>query len=280
MDGTKTPVRPSASAEAFSDQRWRRHLRIVLVASRNSLNIGAAARAMSNFGFEDLWCVRPYEPSFRSAASAVGASAVMRAARVSDHLDEALADVEVVIGCTGLESRRQRHVQRLLPAAGKVIRTALDTRRAALLFGSEKSGLTNDDLSHCDWVLSIPTSEDCPSMNLGQAVAVCCYEISRHLAAEPSLRHSEGVSVGVRNRILGQLLPLLKTSGFLHGDGTEAQTRRLRRFIGRLRLAPEDARMLQAILHQVGWRLNQAENTDDPQSQPAAKRCESEQVVG
>ena len=249
---------------------WRDNLRIVLVSSRNSLNIGAAARAMYNFGFADLWCVRPYEPAFRAARSAVGAAAVLDDARVTADLAEALSDAELVVGSSGLESRRQRHVRRELPSGAIPIRTHLESRKAALVFGSEKFGLSNDDLSHCDWILSIPTSDDCPSMNLGQAVAVCCYEIARNARPQASLKTPAGVSAGVRERILGILLPILRDSGFLQEDRAEEQTRKLRRFVSRLRLAPEDARMLQAILRQVDWKLR------NPRRQSVPARTDGE----
>ncbi|MDE0127377.1 MAG: RNA methyltransferase [Bryobacterales bacterium] len=234
---------------------WQDNLRIVLVSSRNSLNIGAAARAMYNFGFSDLWCVRPYDRAFRAARSAAGAASVLRNACVAGDLAEAIADAELVVGSSGLEARKQRHVRRELPGGAIPIRTHLETRKAALLFGSEKFGLSNEDLSHCDWIVSIPTSDDCPSMNLGQAVAVCCYEIARHAAPQVRLQTPAGVSAGVRERILGMMLPILRSSGFLHANGAEEQTRKLRRLVSRLRLAPEDARMLQAILRQVDWKL-------------------------
>lgn len=236
---------------------WRDNLRVVLVQPRNPLNIGAAARAMYNFGFANLWCVSPYEKAFRSARSAAGATAVLTRARVADGLAEALAGVELVVASSGLDSRRQQHVCRVLPRGADAIRTHLESRKAALVFGSEKFGLSNDDLSHCDWVLSIPTEESCPSMNLGQAVAVCCYEIARHSAPRAGLQTPATVSAGVRERILQLLLPVLDASGFLHQDGVATQTRKLRRFVGRLRLAPEDGRMMMAILRQVDWKLRQ-----------------------
>ena len=237
---------------------WQDNLRIVLVSTRNSLNIGAAARAMYNFGFSDLRCVRPYERAFRAARSAAGASAVLERARVTETMAEALGEAELVVASSGLEARKQRHVLRILPSGADAIRTHLEARKAALVFGSEKFGLSNDDLSYCDWILSIPTSDDCPSMNLGQAVAVCCYEIARNAAPQAHLQTPAGVSANARERILRMLLPILRDSGFLHEDGVETQTRKLRRFISRLRLAPEDARMLQAILRQVDWKLRNA----------------------
>ena len=252
---------------------WKGNLRVVLVESRNSLNIGAAARAIYNFGFADLWCVRPYEPAFRTARSAAGAAEVLQQAHITHDLAEAVSEADLVVACSSLDSRRQRHVQRQLPAGGNAIRTHIEDRKAALVFGSEKFGLSNDDLSHCDWVLSIPTNEACPSMNLGQAVAVCCYEIARNAVTQERLKTPASVTAGVRERILSLLLPILQVSGFLHDEGIEERTRKLRRFVSRLRLAPEDGRMLMAILRQIDWKLAQPKTpaSDAECGNPAAK---------
>jgi len=174
-------------------------------------------------------------------------------------------------------------VQRRLPAGGDAIRTHIEDRKAAMVFGSEKFGLSNDDLSHCDWVLSVPTDEACPSMNLGQAVAVCCYAIARNAVPQESLQTPATVPAGVRERILSLLMPILQESGFLHDEGIEERTRKLRRFVSRLRLAPEDGRMLLAILRQIDWKLahpgspaSEAESSAGPASEMPA----SQQVVG
>ena len=106
-------------------------------------------------------------------------------------------------------------MQRSLPDAGHALRTHLEDRPAALVFGSEKSGLSNEQLSHCDWVLHIPTEDDCPSMNLGQAVALCCYEIARVARAVPRLKTPASISAGERDLILKMLMPVLERSGFV-----------------------------------------------------------------
>ncbi len=172
-----------------SPWQWR----IVLVRPRNPLNIGAAARAMANFGFSDLVVVEPHEPVWRETRSAVGAEGIVRSARAVADFEEAIADRTLVVGTT---SGSRRNLDReLVPldslgewlreSAGKVKRGGSaragkgTRRRAALLFGSEKTGLSNDCLSHCHALVRIPTTPDCPSMNLGQAVAVCCYELAR-----------------------------------------------------------------------------------------------------
>ena len=236
---------------------WQRNLRVILVRSRNSLNIGAAARAMFNFGFSSLWLVEPYDAAFRKARSAVGAAEVLRDARVTSDLAEALGEASLIVGASGVEGRVQRQVQRSLPDAGHALRTHLEDRPAALVFGSEKSGLSNEQLSHCDWVLHIPTEDDCPSMNLGQAVALCCYEIARVARAVPRLKTPTSISAGERDLILKMLMPVLERSGFVLPGQRPSQLLKVRRWIGRLRLAPTDARFLMGMLRQIGWKLGQ-----------------------
>jgi tRNA/rRNA methyltransferase len=211
---------------------------------------------MLNFGFSRLWLVRPYDVAFRAARSAVGAAEVLERARVTQDLAEALGGASLVVGTSGVEGRSQHHVQRLLPEGSHALRTHLKLRDAALLFGSEKHGLGNIALSYCDWVISIPTDENCPSMNLGQAVAVCCYELARHAKAIPALQTPASASAEQRARIVETLLPVLEQSGFLKPDARRTQTEKIRRLVNRMRLAPADARMLQAMIRQVQWKLD------------------------
>ncbi len=163
------------------------HLRVVLVATRNPLNIGAAARAMSNFGCTHLRLVNPYDPAYREAVSAVGAAPVLANAEQFPTVAEAVADCTLVVGTTAAGRRELHHQLCTLEAAARIILQQLARKpaarpkknRVALLFGSEKTGLSNEDLSHCHWLLRIPTREAHRSMNLGQAVAVCLYELAR-----------------------------------------------------------------------------------------------------
>ena len=128
-------------------------LRVVLVAPRNPLNIGAAARAMSNFGFPRLRVVNPYEVAFREARSAVGASALLAAAEEFKTVAEAVADCSLVVGTTAVARRELQHPLRRLEDGARLIRKQLASSRVALLFGSEKVGLRNEDLSQCHWLL-------------------------------------------------------------------------------------------------------------------------------
>src|SRR5512143_4072834 len=158
-------------------------LRVVLVSPRNPLNIGAAARAMSNFGCTELRLVNPYEVAFREARSAVKAHKVLEKAKEYPTLGEAVADCELVVGTTSIGHRVPEHPLRRLELGGKIIARKLASAPVALLFGSEKFGLSNEDMSHCHWLMRIPTREEHGSMNLGQAVAVCLYELMRRTEA-------------------------------------------------------------------------------------------------
>ena len=127
-------------------------LRVVLVSTRNPLNIGAAARAMSNFGFLHLRVVNPYELAFREARSAVSAAPLLARAEEFKSLAEAVADCSLVVGTTALSRREPQHAVRDLREGGRLIRKRLAAGRVALLFGSEKRGLSNEDLCHCHWM--------------------------------------------------------------------------------------------------------------------------------
>ncbi len=170
----RSPVAP-VEADSFP----LADLRVVLVSPRNPLNIGAAARAMSNLGFTRLRLVTAYEIAFKGARSAVHASHILERAEQFDNLADAVADCSLVVGTSAVGPRELDHPLRRLEYGGRLIRKHLATAPAALVFGSEKFGLGNDDLSHCDWVMRIPTRREHRSMNLGQSVAVCLYELSR-----------------------------------------------------------------------------------------------------
>ncbi len=160
---------------------------VVLVRARNPSNIGAVARAMHDFGFRHLRVVNEYAVPFEAARSAVDASEVLGAAVIFGSVAEAVADCTAVVGTTAVGERVLQHPLRALPeAAGEIERHLAEQAgagRVALLFGSEKTGLSNEELSHCQWLLTIPMQQHeelrYPSMNLGQAVAVCLYELVR-----------------------------------------------------------------------------------------------------
>jgi tRNA/rRNA methyltransferase len=254
-------------------------LRVVLVNTRNPLNIGAATRAMSNFGFSRLRVVNPYELAFREARSAVGAAPLLAAAEEFKSVAEAVADCSLVVGTTAVGSRELQHPLRRLEQGAPLIRKRLATSPVALLFGSEKRGLSNEDLSHCHWLLRIPTSEEHRSMNLGQAVAVCLYEISRDPKASARTEKAITAASGDLERITAVLIDVLHASGYLksqspgtrktHADrkpGTHSREQsevataslweeKIRRLVRRLNLSTIDAELLLGMIRQVRWSI-------------------------
>lgn len=241
----------------------RARLRVVLVGSRNPLNIGAAARAMANFGFGRLRVVSPYEVAFREARSAVDAEAVVRSAEEFGTVAEAVADCGLVVGTTGGAGRQRRdplvRLERGAEAIREQLRAGAETGAGvAVVFGSEKVGLRNEDLGHCGMLMRIPTGEEQPSMNLGQAVAVVLYELIRdetvgagaaeggETAAAEALATAEE-----RERLVRVLAEGLRESGYRQRDeaGTEEKVRRL---VGRMGGTAEDLREWLGVWRRLG----------------------------
>jgi TrmH family RNA methyltransferase len=231
------------------------NLVVVLVRPRNPLNIGAAARAMSNFGAHQLRLVNPYAVAFREARSAVGASSVLKSAEEFNNVADAVADCSLVVGTTAVRNRVLQHpVHQLGLATGKKILRQVKKSRLALLFGSEKIGLTNDDFSHCHWLLTIPTHAEHISMNLGQAVAVCLYELARSKAPKVSAT-IELATAGDTEQITRTLLAALQISGYIK-PGTEAMfEKKARRLIRKFNLEAYDAKLLLGMIRQIMWKL-------------------------
>jgi len=230
-------------------------LRVVLVATRNPLNLGAAARAMSNFGFTHLRVVNPYELAFREARSAVGASALLANAEEYKSVAEAVADCTLVVGTTAVGHRELQHPLRRLEYGARLIRKQLASGRVAMLFGSEKVGLSNEDLSHCHWLMRIPTREEHSSMNLGQAVAVCLYELVRDVKAARSAEKSQRATAGEAERITAVLLEALHASGYVKPSTAATTAEKVRRLVRRLSLQAADAEVLLGMLRQIAWKL-------------------------
>lgn len=234
-------------------------LRVVLVATRNPLNIGAAARAMSNFGFPRLRVVNPFEAAFREARSAVGASSVLAKAEEYATVAEAIADCTLVVGTTAVRHRQLQHTLRRLEDGARLIRKRLRTGRVALLFGSEKFGLSNKALSHCHWLMRVPTSEENISMNLGQAVAVCLYELIRETKAARQAEKTDLATAADIERITEMLLEALRASGFLSRRRVADADQRIRRLVRRLDIPARDAVIWLGILRQILWKLRSGE---------------------
>jgi TrmH family RNA methyltransferase len=225
-------------------------IEVVLVSPRNPLNIGAAARAMANFGFEHLSVVAPYEAHWREAQSAVGAESILQNATRAESLAKAVADCTLVVGTGTLARRKAEQPVVALPELGERVGSELARGgQIALVFGSEKRGLTRDDLSYCHLLSVIPTEAAQPSMNLGQAVAVCLYELAAGVEPHPKFpgESSEGAdplpaTSGELDRLAGVIEEVMLAADYSPEEMRSANRRDLRLLLRRLAMNGTDAR--------------------------------------
>jgi TrmH family RNA methyltransferase len=233
---------------------------VVLVRARNPNNIGAVARAMHDFGFRHLRIVNEYAVPFETARSAVDASEVLAGAAVFGSVGDAVADCTVVVGTTAVGERALQHPLLVLPEAAERIGSELAGEgRVALLFGSEKTGLSNEELSHCHWLLTIPMQEHAevrhPSMNLGQAVAVCLYELVRGRGMAAVSGVGAAASAGEVERLTALLTEMLEETGYTKRHPANCDEGQVRRLVLRMGLTASDAPVWMGILRQVLWRV-------------------------
>jgi tRNA/rRNA methyltransferase len=254
---------------------------VVLVRARNPGNIGAAARAMHDFGFSRLRVVNEYAAPFEGARSAIDASEVLARAVRCASVAEAVADCTLVAGTTAVGERNLQHKLLELAEAAPLIRTELrrepaqrtsaatdesapaegdNAPRVALLFGSEKTGLSNDELSHCDWLLTVPMQQRVgvrhASMNLGQAVAVCLYELARNESVTDNITNSrEPPDAAALERMTALLTELLEKTGYPRRHPGQSDAATVRRLLRRMGVDAQDALVWQGILRQALWKL-------------------------
>ncbi len=232
---------------------------------------------MHDFGFTDLRIVNPYQVPLEAARSAVDASAVLQGASSHPTVAEAVADCSLTLGTTAVGERRLEHpLESLAAAAGRIVAELAETAppsevvagepqqvgpRVALLFGSEKTGLSNDELSHCHALLTIPMQLHDgmrhPSMNLGQAVAVCLYELVRDAPLPPRGPAGELVTGETTERLRDLLTQVLHQADYAIHHPANATEADLRRLVLRLRLTRADAPVWLGMLRQILWKLRQ-----------------------
>jgi TrmH family RNA methyltransferase len=239
------------------DERGR--ICVVLVRARNPNNIGAVARAMHGFGFTDLRLVNDYSVTLERARSAVDAAEILAQAKLFASLPEAVADCQLVVGTTAVGERKREHPLYALPEGGNLVCSALASSRVALLFGSEKTGLSNEALSHCHWLMTIPMHQSPgirhASMNLGQAAAVCLYELIRETEALPLNEARVMASAADLERVTGLLAEVLAAIGYARRRPASAEPGEVRRMVRRLHLNQSDARRWIGVLRQLLWKM-------------------------
>jgi TrmH family RNA methyltransferase len=215
---------------------------------------------MANFGFSRLRVVNPYDVAFREARSAVGAASLLQSAEQFSSVAEAVADSMLVVGTTAVGHRELQHTLRRLEYGSRLMLRALAQAPVALLFGSEKFGLSNDDLSYCHWLMRIPTVSQNLSMNLGQAVALCLYELARDpkAASEPPVKQIAPATAGETDQIALLLLEVLRRAGYTKPLTAVSTEEKVRRLVRRLNIAARDAPVLLGMMRQILWRIGKS----------------------
>ncbi|MGH8006237.1 MAG: RNA methyltransferase [Candidatus Binatia bacterium] len=250
------------------------NLRIVLVRPKHSGNIGAVARAMRNLGIRDLALVNPAQLCRESAETmAVHARDLLDTMQVHTSLRAAVADCGVVVGTTcrpGLYRDGALTPRALAPQ----LVAAAAVNRVALVFGPEDSGLFNDDLQLCHRLMIIPTDPTYASLNVAQAVLLCCYEVFLAAQDGEAVKSSRPLAVAERQELMYEKLQgaLLKI-GFLHSDNPAHIMFALRRMLGRAGLEERDVQILLGLARQIDWYAGN-ENSKligTPRGKPASR---------
>ncbi|HFD80371.1 MAG TPA: RNA methyltransferase [Gammaproteobacteria bacterium] len=224
----------------------------VLVETSHPGNIGAAARAMKNMGLEDLRLVRPQHfPSAEATARASGADDLLARARCFEHLDEAIADAQLVIGASARS--RTLPLPMLDPRrCAALVEQQPTTTRVALLFGRERSGLSNEEMDRCHYLVHIPTNPDYPSLNIAAALQVIAYEL-RMAAGTTAVeeRVVDHASARQMEQFYEHLERTLVELEFLDPHNPRQLMRRLRRLFNRARPDQNEINILRGILTAV-----------------------------
>jgi tRNA/rRNA methyltransferase len=220
---------------------------------------------MRDFGFSDLRFVNEYAAPFEAAQleatkSAVGAADVMKAARAFASVGDALADCTLAIGTTAIGGRQlSRPVLPLADAAMEIInQLASPGSQVALIFGSEKTGLTNEQLSHCQMLVNIPMFAPSDarhlSMNLGQAVAVCLYELGRGGFEDardlPAIQETQ-ITADARERLTQMLVDAMEATGYSRRFPANAREHVVRQLAMQLGKNQDEAVTWMGFLRQV-----------------------------
>ncbi len=243
------------------------NISVVLVETQKGGNIGSAARAMKNMGLQHLKLVSPREGMNEQCQRRAGkAIDLVTSAKIYATLDEAVEDENIVIGTTSARKRKgkqkthtPREIAPRLCEYGK-------SQRVALVFGPERSGLTDAHLARCQYLVSIPASPDSPVLNLAQAVQVLSYEI---FTAQPPESDSsfQLASDGEREEMFADMQRVLVDIGFLNSQNPDHIMRSIRRFLGRADLTSRDVRILRGMMSQMEWYVD-GQSADRPQLTP------------
>ncbi len=217
---------------------------------------------MANFGFIHMRVVAPYEPHWREARSAVGAPQLLANAQESNSLAESIRDCTLVLGTGTLTHRKPEQPAVSLDQLAPLVAESLHRgERIALIFGPEKHGLTRENLSWCNYLVEIPTDPRQPSMNLGQAAAVCLYELATRIeipvdSVDLHKNAEEPAPASGNLDVLADLIEEVMIAANYSPKAMQAANRHdLRLMLRRLHFNAADIRRALGLFRRILWRL-------------------------
>ena len=233
------------------------NVRIVLVGPLYGGNVGSICRAMANMGLSDLVLVAPAENLNYAEARmmAVAADAILEGRREVATLDEAVGDCGLVMGTTVRPGLYRQHVKTPREWAPSILASAA-VNKVALVFGRENSGLTNAELAICTNLIQIPSAPDYQSLNLAQAVMVCCYELFvASETFEPVLEKSPECPTQTREHMFKMWREMLLEVGFMNDQQADHMMLGIRRIFSRAPLTTDDVNILMGMARQLQWKI-------------------------
>ncbi|HIK18301.1 MAG TPA: RNA methyltransferase [Leptolyngbyaceae cyanobacterium M33_DOE_097] len=262
-------------------------LTIVLVEPAGARNVGMIARVMKNFGLRKLVLVKPHcDPHSEEAQHmAVHAGDVLAAATIAPSLPEALTGCQRAIATTARPRSLSTPLENPREALPWLINEPATQIASALIFGPEDRGLSNDELNYAQRFVGIPSDDAYPSLNLAQAVGVCCYELYQWaIAQQPTPDFSPGTewvntpNTAPLDQLEGfyqQLEAVLLKIGYLYPHTATSRMQKFRRLTGRAQPSTEELAMLRGILRQVAW----ASQTQSAIATPDLESINSDEIM-
>lgn len=243
---------------------YKDKIAVILVEPQNPGNVGMVCRAMKNMGLAELRLVNPCPYDHPEAHKfAVSAKDLLLAAKVFPALQDALADSPLSVATTRRHGKYRQEifsppevVQKILPELG--------SHRAALVFGREDSGLTTDELSLCRWHATIPSADECGSLNLAQAVLVFCYELFKAGGDVYPVREREIAGVAETEELLRHMERSLLRIGFLNPQNPAHMMRTFRRLLARAEPDSREVAMLRGMMSQIDWATGEFSGRKTP----------------
>lgn len=246
-----------------------RNLQVVLFRPKYAENVGSVARAMLNMGASQLVLVDPqgYDIDRAAPLATVHSRHILESARITGTLAEALAGTSLVIGTTARTGGWRKGLLTPAKAAPEALSRLHEGGSAALVFGPEDRGLTNEETSQCDQLVMIPASPECTSLNLSQAVLILlyeCYQLALLKPFEPKGPPTErDASFEERQALFASMQEALLAIDFLKDQNAEYWMLPVRRFFSRFRLRRNEFNLLMGVCRQVRSVAARAQNSKD-----------------